>query len=508
MPRRAKRPGLIRRALAGTIRAAASVITTTATWTSASILGAGAGGKHYDALDPTRKLITQLRRLAREQANTILSGSLRDLQGHCRHLERNNPTARACIEGLDGLVVGSGIALRPDTGNRGLDQMIKREFDRWARHCTVDGRNIYALEELLFREVVAVGEGITIDIVDPDLARQGEIPLRILPLDTEWIDDHNMASPPEGATQVSGIGVDKLGRPVNYFLSNPNDINLDGAKAVPASQVTHVFERRRALQLRGEPWFTPVIETLILERELVSVELYAAQQSAAPAYAVTSEDHDDLDEGDEGHLATEDDPAQLIQPGGSWRLLPGEDIKILSHNRPSQQIAPFRQMLRGDVAASMRIPVRFLDRDVSRANYSSMRADMLDQKRLLDPVREWFGHQTIGAYYQKVLPWILIKLGITADVDPNYRLLPDEQPYVDPMKDKISELIGIYGGLDTYEQSISGRGGDYKDTWRQRKQEQDEIESSGLQVGLPSQINLQINLGNNEEAPSEQQTQE
>lgn len=474
-----KRPGIIRRAFAGLVRAAASA----ATWTADTVL---ATSKNYDALDPSRKLIDRAIYQSKQQANEVLNGGLRSLQYHCRHLERNNPTARAIIEGLTGLVVCTGISLEPNTGDPAIDDLVKAEWEKYIRHCAVDGRSLYELQDLGFREVVTVGESLWIDQIDPDLAAAGEIPLRILPLDSEWLEDSASSAPKDGITCANGLAIDSMGRTVGAYLANPSATKGKTTFFVPSERLNHCFEARRALQSRGEPWMAPVIETLILERKLVDAEIYAAQQTAALAIAITSEMHDALDTGDEDPDADADDPAQILRPGATVRLYPGESVEALGHTRPSQQIAPFRQMLRGDIAGCMRLPQRFLDRDVSRANYSSMRADMLDTQRLLDPVRQWWGECTAGRIYRKALPWILLKLGVTQQVSDDYKLIPDEVPYVDPQKDIPAALMSIWGGLSDYETEIGKRGGDRRKVWEQRRKEIEE--AKGIDIKLPSKV--------------------
>ena len=445
----------------------------------ATTLGFPGWGGGYSALDPRRKLIDPraLFMANRQTANQILSQSLPVLRAHCRHLSRNNPTARAAEEALVALIVGTGIDLVPDTGDRAIDAKIRKEWAELRDNCDVDGRDLYTIQQETCRGMVVTGEGLWRFIVDPELSGRGNVPVRILPLESEWLADD---IPPPGVnsiTAVSGVAMDRYGRAVAYGLSNP----AGGAvEWVDADSISLIFERRRSLQARGEPWMCAVIETLMNERDLVDAELYAAKQSAAMALVITSDFHGDLDTDENG---TPDDPAAIVRIGGVARLNPGEDIKSFSHTRPSQQIAPFRQMLRGDIAASLRIPQRFLDRDVSRANYSSMRADMLDTERLLAPVREWFGHQTAGRLYKKALPFLALRAGVKLP-RAKYRLVPDVQPYVDPEKDIRAKVMAITAGLSNYETEIGKQGGEWDQIWQQLKTEQDAAKSLGLSLNL------------------------
>jgi lambda family phage portal protein len=435
---------------------------------------AGFMGGGYNVLDPRRKIIDRGQMFANKAtANQLLNGGLSQIRTYCRHLERNNPTAQAAVLALDALVIGSGIDLEPDTGDDATNGLVRKIFYDWMRSVAVDGSDIYQLQHTAMRECPVAGEWVWRIIP----GGEGPINLRVLPLEGEWLSDAEGASPANGCTMAAGVELDRYGTPVAYFLVPP-----EGGKPekVAAASIIHGFEKKRSLQARGEPWFTPVIETLMNERDLVDVELKAATVTANIGLAIESEYHDAPDTDTHGSA---DDPVQALGLGSVVRLYPGEKVNAFHHTRPSQQIAPFRQMLRGDIAAALRIPQRFLDRDVSRANYSSMRADMLDTQRLLQPIREMVGHKTIGALYRIAAPYISAMIGTA--IDPTrYRLLPDGQPYVDPVKDIRAATDAIAAGLSTWEAEIGARGGDYRQVWAQLAKEQKEAVALGIKLDV------------------------
>lgn len=429
----------------------------------ASAVGTWWGGG-YNAVDPRRKLIEKLVAANRASANDLLSGALPTLRSYCRHLERNNPTARAAVEGLRACVVGTGIALEPK--GAGADR-IRGAWQRWIKCCGINGESLYELQRMGFGEITTAGEIVWRYIVLPELADKGEIPLRIVALDSEWLVDEATVLA-GGVTCVAGIDLDRWGRPVAYRLRNPSVGGDGNAELVPAAEINHRFERRRPLQNRGEPWFAPVIETLMNERDLVDVELYAAKQSAGPAIVIESDYHEPPDTTVYGST---EDPVTTVAVGAVTRIYPGEKMHAHSHTRPSQQIAPFRGMLRGDAAGCLRLSQRWFDRDVRGANYSSMKADQIDSGMLLAPVREWYGHATAADAYKHVLPWIALTLGISLAQDFEYELIPDETPFLDPQKDIGGALLSIAGGLSTWEKEIGKRGGDAKAVLAQLKLE-------------------------------------
>jgi lambda family phage portal protein len=463
-------------------RAARGVYDAIATTTS-SLMGG------YQALDPRRKILPRGYYLRSESANELASMSLPQLRALCRKLERDNPTARAAVEGLVAQVVGTGIALEPDHGDEQVNKLLRSAWHDYLHECDITGsRSIYDLQAQAFREVVLAGEFLWRTPVLPERADRGLVPLVVLPLECEWLAIEPRApliTDADGITAVAGIELDKWGRPVRYHLSNPEFGVAYSTEKVGAGEIIHGFERRRALQNRGEPWLTPVIERIWQEGDLVDAELRSAINCAAMALVITSDYHEAPDTTEQG---TPEDPAQRIAVGAVARMFPGEDVHAFSHNRPAQQIAAFRQTLRGDIAAACRMDQRWLDKDYSRANYSSLRAAMIDADRLLAPVREWFGQATIGALYRRALPFLCIQAGVEMPRRVSYRLVPDGQAYVDPLKDAQAAAMAIAAGLSTADAEIGKRGGDRKAVWKQLALEEKERKELGLSFDLSTTV--------------------
>ena len=447
------------------------------------------GGGGYQVLDPQRKIINGLQRqLASFSANELASLSLPQLRAFCRRLERDNATARAAVEAGVACFVGTGISLEPDTGDKEIDKRIAVEWKAWCEGCDVTGRrSMYDLQAEAFRSWFVTGEHLWRFVVLPELLDQGKLPLSILPLDSEWISSGVPDLRGQDITRVAGLELDRFGRPIAYWLRNPELEGVENTERVPADQIAHGFEHRRALQNRGEPWLAPVIERIHQEGDLIDTELKAAINCSGIAVVITSEFHGALDDGSSETQRTDGtstDPAQEIGIGAVARALPGEKVEAFSHNRPGQQIAPFTGLLRGSIAASCRISRRFLDSDYSQANFSSQRADEADHQRLQAPVRESFGHATAGAAYLKVLPYLCARAGVAVPKRKSYRLLPDAQPYVNPVDDIKSIGMAVSMGLTTIGDEIAKRGGTREDVWAARKKEIEEAKKLGIPIDL------------------------
>jgi lambda family phage portal protein len=438
------------------------------TWSSlGSLMGT------YDAVDPRNKAMRGV--LARNASAGDLVTSLPFVRNLCRNYERNNTTVRAGTEAIVAITVGSGIALEPDTGDETLDAKLRPHWVEWLRDCGVNGQSMFQLQSSGMRDAVVAGELLWRFVIDHARIAQGKIPLAIMPLEPEWLGDFAYNQPTNNTGTIGGIDVDEFCRAVAYNLKNPNGNN----EKVPADSIIHWFERRRSLQIRGEPWWAPVLTTLRQEKDLITAELEAAKNTASMSAAITTH----------GGMALQTDergsPVRDIEMGSVFELAPGESITPLSHTRPSQQIAPFSDMLRGNIAATMRIPKRFLNRDITGANYSSQRGDNVDQERLSGPVREDFGNGTIGRAWHTVLPYLCVKAGIPY-AKYHYRLVPDGQAYVDPLKDAQASAFAIAFGLSDYETEVGKRGGDYKAVWKKLAAQVKELEVLDLHLKDPT----------------------
>lgn len=439
----------------------------TSSWNS---LGSWLGT--YDAVDPRNTAMRGV--IARPVSAADLAVSTPYMRNLCRNYERNNAAARAMCEGVVANVVGSGVAIEPDTGDTATDEKIRVAWTEYIRDCFVDRMGLYEGQTLAMRDTFTAGEAIWRFVIDPGRAADGLIPLCIQPLEAEWLGDSGMTVVGMNQGYVGGKKLDQFGRAISFSLISP----AGQMEEVPARFIAHIYERRRALQIRGEPWLAPILTTLRQEKDLVTSELEAAKNTSSFSAAITTSGGvpNDLDEKGE--------PVRDLRLGQIMELQQGEDIKLLNHTRPSQQIAPFREMLRGDMAGAVRLGRRWIDRDITGANYTSMRGDMLDSERLLAPVREWFGHQTAGAVYRAVLPYLAIKAGVKVPRD-HYRLVPDGQPYVDPEKDARAAAMAIAYGLSTYETEIGKRGGDYKQVWQKLAEEKKFADTLGVVLNTP-----------------------
>ncbi len=448
----------------------------------------------YNSTDPRRKFLDGWRP-PQASANQSVSYNLSVLVNQCRHVARTTPLGRSVCEGFKADVVGTGISLLPRSGDEALDKILLKGFLEWAEHAGINGESLWELQWQAAGEYVEAGAVLWRILIMKERLAEGKYPLVILPLDVEWLSEIAVGPVAAGCTFVRGIEQDKYGRPQFYHIRNPefgfggiSDFSSRGER-IPASEIIHSFERRRALQTHGEPLLAPAIERIYQDGELVTIELKAANNTAAMAVAITSDFHDDAEDAD-------GNPVTDIPLGATVRLHPGEKAEAIHMERPNQLIAPFRSTIRGDVAASCRVSQYWLDRDSSRANYSSARMDQLLSKRLLNPLKQIAGTALAGRPYEMLIEWIMLRAGKSMPMNPQalhqlmaHEIRPDQPEYVDPLKDAEAAAFAIQNNLTTLEKSLADRGMDMSIVLAQRAKENAQLAALGLPVpGAPKPL--------------------
>lgn len=440
------------------------------------------------------------------------------LRRRSRHAYQNSASARAIVESLVALIASSGIDVDPDSGDEQQDDALREQWEIFTETADAAGRiDLWELQRQALRSLAVTGEFLWQIVNLDDQARA--FPFAILALEADQLSETPVAPIAAGNDFVAGVECDRYGRPVAYHvLSAPIDqvsqplggslTPLSGGSKgastlsnqavtgsrIPADRIIHGYEQGRPGQTRGEPWLAPLLTTLHQERQLVDAELTSAKIGAAPAIAIKTAGGGFPDPSDPNYLSANQQAQRQYDftPGSIAVLGEGESVEVIRNERPSQLIAQFRDMLRGDLAGGSRIPQRYINRDVSKANYSSMRADMLDTRRMLDPVQGWFGRLVAREVYTRVFPQLATAAGlmIPRAGTPERRRMerckthPDGWAYVDPEKDVAGAVAAINAGLSNWTDEISRRGGDIRSVWQRLKVDHDRAKGMGITLGL------------------------
>jgi len=261
---------------------------------------------------------------------------------------------------------------------------------------------------------------------------------------------------------VQGIEFDALGRRRAYWLfgAHPGAATLSmtsglNSRAVPATEIAHVYEKQRT-QARGVPWGAPVIRSL---RDLDDYEVaeLVRKKTEACVTAIVFGDEEAQQGIAPSVVDADGNRVEQFEPGLIAYARGGKDIRF---NQPSATggYGEYKRASLHTISAGFRVPYELLTGDLSQVNYSSIRAGLVEFRRMIDAVQwqlfipmfcapawRWF---TEAAWAAGRIP--------TPDVPVEWQ--PPKFEAVDPQKDAMADLLAIRSGTMTLAEAIARQG--------------------------------------------------
>lgn len=308
-----------------------------------------------------------------------VSQSLETLRSRSRHLKYNNPWA---VNGMGAWVVqtvGNGIKMQSAADSDGNRELIDRAFQGWSRRADYRAHTTFSgLQAEVMDALVTDGEAFIQMLNTPDGLSLKTIPAELI--DTALTRDLG-----DGGYIVNGIEFDVSGRVVAFhiFPEKPTSVyqTYQKSERFDAADILHVFRPMASGQVRGVPWTASIILPAAELDKLLDAILMQAQVRALMAGYITDPNctgQADFEEDSFGDIS--------LEPATLRRLPPGFDIKF-TNPPPGDDLSHFAKLNLRQIAAGLQMPVHLLDGDLSDANYSSLRAGLLNFRARVDQLR-------------------------------------------------------------------------------------------------------------------------
>ena len=325
------------------------------------------------------------------------------ITARARDLVRNNSYVAGAIEKICNNVVRRGI--RPQAQfrvkgqpDRPRNRLIEAHFERWSRYADVSGHNSFAaLQRLILRHIWVDGEILLHRVWDNSL--KGIAPLRLEVIESDHLDARIDGALSNGNIGRRGVEVDPAtNRPVFFHVLDQHpgdDYRLGGQAAtsrIPAADIIHVYDKRRASQTRGVSWLAAILMESYDLSEYKAYERIGARLAAAFGIFVKTSYPDGgmgagigvpaKQFGPDGELLPSADieMPDYIEPGRIQKMPYGSEIQVASHNRPGTQYEPFvTDSVRG-MSTGSGMSYEAFSNDYTAASYSSARSASLEER--------------------------------------------------------------------------------------------------------------------------------
>lgn len=436
-------------------------------------------------------------------ANTELQGAIGDLRDRSRELAQNNPWASRMLDVLASHTVGNGIVPVSNTGSKKIDNQVNALWEEFCEQADIRGLlSFYAMQVLAVRSMVQSGD-VVIRFIDRELRDDEAVPLKLQLLEADFIDHfrEGIFGMTRGGDTPPGVKRNRLGVALGDFDEwrglwlwprHPGEqTNVLEAtytsEFISRDDLVHMFKHERPGQVRGVPWFAPILQ---IARDLDDIRDAAnvkAKVEACFAGFITNTDESMPIMEDNG--ATSTLPGALVstlEPGMLKELRTGQDIKFAAPTSTSQLETILLLNLQA-MAAGIGCTYDQATGDLRQANYSSLRAGKIEFWRLVGMMQQ---HVIIPQFCRPV--WQrFIKNAVLAGrlKDRGKRGYPvrwvvPAKEMIDPKKDFDATKNLVRSGAMTPQEFIASFGGDWRSTVEQFKDFFEVVKEAGVVLDI------------------------
>jgi len=437
-------------------------------------------------------------------------------------LYANDPHACSLIEAISVNSVGPGLwpQSKPNYKRLGIsedeanDIAEQAEFEFELFNCEADVRGISDFYGIQFQNLVSMlvkGEFLNL----PLMLNKPQHSNRRYRLALQCLDPLRLRTPVGQSANPDirdGVRIGLLGEPIGYLIANPKGGQLVGAMLdqdfveLPPMRghrhvVMHRFHQKQPEQNRGFTILGPAMGFFRNFADYMDYELLGAIiASSFPVWIEKTNPYDatglhgvkqtiNADGSTTNHRETP--PGQILYGN------PGEKPHILKSDRPGNSFQVFVETVLRAVGAATGMPYEVISKDFSKTNYSSARAALQEAWRVFELYQDWlvthFCQQVWEMFFEEAVLRGRIKLPAGAPNFYEYRAeycaaswVGPERTNVDPVKEMVSDIMGLNAGIITLADIAAKRNKDWEAQAKQRKRERDKFKELELDPDPPS----------------------
>jgi lambda family phage portal protein len=429
-----------------------------------------------------------------ENINSLVASGGPRLLARSRELVVTNGYAANACEAFASNLVGDGIKPSSLIEDPNLRDLVQRLWLAWTDEADADGlTDFYGLQAMVAREMFVAGECFV--RLRPRRAEDGLlVPIQLQLLQSEMLPFDKTETAANGNRIRCGIEFDAIGRRVAYHFRrrHPGDSTDQGMTAtetvrVPAQDVLHIYRPIDAGQIRGLPHVAPAMVRLFLLDQYDDAELDRKKTAAMFAGFITKTAPEEQLMGE--IEATDDNGATVsLEPGTLQVLLPGEDVKFSSPADVGGGYEAFQYRTLLSVSASLGLPYHLVTGDVRQANYSSLRAELVEFRRRVEQLQHGvIAHQLCRPVWARwletaALSGALDLPGFTGN-PARYRpvnWIPPRWDWVDPLKDIQAQVLAMEAGIISRRKVVEATGYDVEEIDRENATDAARVAALGL----------------------------
>lgn len=426
------------------------------------------------------------------------SGELTDrtdrdvVRARARDLERNSDMMNGIISAYKRNVFGGGYTLQAKTGDDDLNEQIETAWKRWCKkqNCDLTGRQSFNQIMRMAVERKKVDGGILfIKVFTKD--KKLFVPFQIQAIEVDQLDNTATTPKNKGNRVVGGIEFDQHCKPVGYWFKKADieGFEVNDPVYYDAKQVIYYFTLKRPTQVREMSDVAQSITRIRDANEFMTAVSVKERIAACLSVFIKKQlPVSGIGRPNGGIAPTKkfEYDGKTISPGMIKELNAGDEIQVINPNGQSTDAAQLIKLHQRLVGSGQGLSYEATSRDVSEANYSSVRHAMIedeetyteDRELLLDVMTEIFETFVISAVLKGVIS--IPKFWNDTQKYLNHEWIKAPKPWIDPAKEANANKIALSTGQKTYKEICAENGRD----WRKQLKDQKEVLEYAQELGL------------------------
>jgi capsid protein len=275
-------------------------------------------------------------------------------------------------------------------------------------------------------------------------------------------------------------------------------------QAVKAANIIHSYIEERPGQVRGEPWFAPILASILsasrsVEAEQLSLEVQACLSVLYQSRTGTMgkwQGHET------GGVDSRGNRIHKLSPASVQEIPAGDNITVVDPKRPGNQFAPFIDKVVQWASAAIGISSVKVGKDYSKGTFTSLRMGDLDDRRNLEPIQMLIVDDIIKPIYDDFCTGLIMTGKIILPQYFNYKTLytqatftPQPPDFINPLQEAAAEREQLKSRTMTFKSKFDAEGKEWKEQFRQAAAEQAYADEIGLDLtalygSAPTQIQV------------------